>query len=144
MTINILIILKQQKLIGMFWILWISRGPSFEIFSELLSVQGRVGLVGLNGWWEAWWASRARGWHRIGSPGGASPACIGAGTPGTLAGSLLAPNIAINNQPDRRATRPGQPAMFVLARPQWPALFTCLPLAATMPQAQPALLGWGQ
>ena len=45
----------------------------------------------------------------------------------------------LNNQPDRRATRPGQPAMFVLARLQWPALFTCLPLAATSWQAHPAL-----
>ena len=44
----------------------------------------------------------------------------------------------LNNQPDRRSTRRGQPAMFVLARPLWPALFTCLPLAATPAQAQPA------
>ena len=68
----------------------------------------------------------------------APAACIGAGT--TPPACLCPPTLPLlNNQPDRRSTRRGQPAMFVLARPLWPALFTCLPLAATRAQAQPAL-----
>ena len=64
-----------------------------------------------------------------------APACIGAGTTPPACPPTLP---LLNNQPDRRSTRHGQPAMFVLARPLWPALFTCLPLAATRAQAQPA------
>ena len=93
---------------------------------------------GLNGWWQAGQIRGQRGAARLLC---LAPACIGAGTTPPACPPTLP---LLNNQPDRRSTRHGQPAMFVLARPLWPALFTCLPLAATLAQAQPAWPRWGQ
>ena len=132
LTINILNFFKMQKPHQQIRDCWIFLRSNFLHFFRVVCIWG--------GWlWPQWvggkgWASGAsspapglppprqqpglyRGWHA---------------NPPTLLPLL-------NNQPDRRATRPGQPAMFVLARLQWPALFTCLPLAATSWQAHAAL-----
>ena len=134
LTINIRDFFKMQKPHQQTPDRWVFHGSNFLHFFRVVCIWG--------GWlWPQWVGGK--GWASGGSspapglPGSSlsSPACIGAGTPNppTLPLPLL------NNQPDRRPTRPGQPAMFVLARLQWPALFTCLLLAATSWQAQPAL-----
>ena len=114
------------------------RGQLLAFFQSCVQVED---VGGLNGWRQA---------GQIGGRGESSPGAAALPRPGLYRGwhdatRLLPPTLPLlNNQPDRRSTRHGQPAMFVLARPLWPALFTCLPLAATLAQAQPAWPRWGQ
>ena len=139
LTINILNFFKMQKPHQQTLDHRVFQGGNFLAFFQSCVQVEDVG--GLNGWRQA---------GQIGGRGESSPGAAALPRPGLYRGwhdatRLLPPTLPLlNNQPDRRSTRHGQPAMFVLARPLWPALFTCLPLAATRAQAQPAWPRWGQ
>ena len=140
LTINILKFFKMQKTRQQALDHWILPWVNFLHFFRVVCIWG--------GWlWPQWlvasWADAGaeleQGRRGAGLPRPGCCCCLYRGWHDATRLLPLPPTLPLlNNQPDRRSTRRGQPAMFVLARPLWPALFTCLPLAATPAQAQPA------